>query len=119
MSCRLIDSGTPQDGWKITCSRSCENTGVGVSGLPTITRSVWMTFPSLTTRSVNSGTLTQTYKSPSWSGIQRHCSMFTASLRRLGVSGAADCFLPAFLLTSAGATSACATGWPRFTARYF
>ena len=47
MSCRLIDSGTPQDGWKITCSRSCENTGVGVSGLPTITRSVWMIFSVL------------------------------------------------------------------------
>ena len=59
-SCFLMDSGTPQYGWKITCSMSCEKIGVGVSGLPTTTRSVWMTWPFLTTRSVNSGTLTQT-----------------------------------------------------------
>ena len=54
-----MDSGTPQFGWKTICTMSCENIGVGVSGLPTTTRSVWMTWPFLTTRSVNSGTLTQ------------------------------------------------------------
>ena len=29
----LMDSGTPQFGWKITCSMSCENIGVGVFAL--------------------------------------------------------------------------------------
>ena len=71
---------------------SCEKTGVCVSRLPTMTRSVWITLPPLTTRRVYSGMLTQTKKSPSDSGIQRHSSMLTRTLRVFGGSGAAAAF---------------------------
>jgi len=53
-------SGTPQNGWNTTVLISSEKTGVWVSILPVMTRSEWMTLPSFTTRTVNSGMLTHT-----------------------------------------------------------
>ncbi len=44
---------------------------------------LWTTWPALTTRIVYSGMFTHTWKSPRSSGIQRHCSMLTSSLRTL------------------------------------
>ena len=59
-STTLIDSGTFQRGLKMMVFIVSENTGVCLSGRPVMTRSVWMTAPFLTMRSVNSGMLTVT-----------------------------------------------------------
>ena len=56
-----------------------ENTAVGVSGLPTMILAVWMTWPFLNTRVMNSGTLSQMCISPKCSGIQRQRSMLAIS----------------------------------------
>ena len=56
-----------------------ENTAVGVSGLPTMIFAVWMSWPFLTTRVMNSGMLSQMCISPRCSGIQRQRSMLAIS----------------------------------------
>ena len=82
-----MESGTPQKGWKITCSIACEKIGVCVLGLPTTTRSVWTTCPFFVTRTRYSGTLTQTYILPRSSGIHRHSSMLARIFLIVGCAG--------------------------------
>ena len=56
-----------------------ENSGVWFSTLPTTILAVWMTWPFLSTRAVNSGMLSHTWKAPSSSGSQRQRSMLAIS----------------------------------------
>ena len=53
---------------------TCEKVGVGFVGLPTMTRVSCTTAPLLTTRTMNSGTFTMTWKAPRSRGIQRQRS---------------------------------------------
>jgi hypothetical protein len=56
----FIELGTFQNGLKTISCMSLEKIGVCLSGSPTTTRALWITLPSFTTRSMNSGTLTLT-----------------------------------------------------------
>ena len=85
-SITLIEFGTFQRGWNTIIFMSSENTGVCLPTSPVMTRSVWITAPVLTMRSVNSGMLTVTYSWPRSAGIHRHSSMLASSLAGLSTS---------------------------------
>ncbi len=75
----MIDSGTFQTGLTITTCMAFENSGVGVSFLPTTTRFFDVAMPSRNTVTTKSGTLTSMRSVPSSRGIQRHISMLATS----------------------------------------
>src|SRR4051794_12951819 len=83
-----IEGGTVQDGLTMVYSITPENTGVGVSGLPTMTRVWWIVAPSFQIRNRNSGRLTATWRQPRSVGSQRQRSMLAMRSASIGAGAA-------------------------------